>query len=138
MTIAQYISEISKHGESPREIVGQLLDTTVQILELEAEHYLGKKPASNSLGDFQELFSLSKQDELCHRLQDIRDFRRKINILSPTKKETQELTRLVLNLVSISKFSSTERKLRIRYEPKLFNSTGIDTKHGFSRFWEGR
>ena len=56
MTIAQYLSEAPNSAESPREIVGQLLDTTAQILELEVERLKGSKPLSNSLGDLQEIF----------------------------------------------------------------------------------
>ena len=134
MTIAQYLSEAPNSAESPREIVGQLLDTTAQILELEVERLKGSKPLSNSLGDLQEIFDGLQQKELGGRLKDIRNYRRTINILSPSLRETQELCELVVRLVSVSQFGQEEKKKRIRYEPELFNSTGIDTNQGFSRF----
>lgn len=134
MTIAQYLSEVPKSTESPREIVGQLLDTTAQILELETEYFTGSKPPSNSLGDLQEIIDSLQQKELGGRLKDIRNYRRTINILSPSLHETHELCELVLRLVSVSQFGQEEKKNRIRYEPELFNSTGIDTNQGFSRF----
>ena len=134
MTIAQYLSEVPNSTESPREIVGQLLDTTAQILELETEYFMGSKPLSNSLGDLQEIFDGLQQKELGGRLKDIRNYRRTINILSPSLRETHELCELVLGLVSVSQFGQEEKKNRIRYEPELFNSTGIDTNQGFSRF----
>ena len=134
MTIAQYLSEVPKSTESPREIVGQLLDTTAQILELETEYFTGSKPPSNSLGDLQEILDSLQLIELGERLKDIRNYRRTINILSPSLQETNELCELVLRLVSVSKFGQEEKKNRIRYEPELFNSTGIDTNQGFSRF----
>ena len=134
MTIAQYLSEVPNSTESPREIVGQLLDTTAQILELETEYFMGSKPLSNSLGDLQEILNSLQQKELGSRLKDIRNYRRTINILSPSLRETQELCALVVRLVSASQFGQEEKKKRIRYEPELFNSTGIDTNQGFSRF----
>ena len=134
MTIAQYLSEVPNSTESPREIVGQLLDTTAQILELETEYFMGSKPLSNSLGDLQEIFDGLQQKELGGRLKDIRNYRRTINILAPSLQETHELCELVLGLVSVSQFGQEEKKNRIRYEPELFNSTGIDTNQGFSRF----
>ena len=134
MTIAQYLSEVPNSAESHREIVGQLLDTTAQILELEVERLKGSKPLSNSLGDLQEILNSLQQKELGSRLKDIRNYRRTINILSPSLRETQELCALVVRLVSASQFGQEEKKKRIRYEPELFNSTGIDTNQGFSRF----
>jgi len=134
MTIAQYLSEVPKSTESPREIVGQLLDTTAQILELETKYFTGSKPPSNSLGDLQEILHSLQLIELGERLKDIRNYRRTINILSPSLQETNELCELVLRLVGVSKFGQEEKKNRIRYEPELFNSTGIDTNQGFSRF----
>lgn len=134
MTIAQYLSEVPKSTESPREIVGQLLDTTAQILELETEYFTGSKPPSNSLGDLQEILDSLQLIELGGPLKDIRNYRRTINILSPSLQETHELCELVLRLVSVSQFGQEEKKNRIRYEPELFNSTGIDTNQGFSRF----
>ena len=134
MTIVQYLSEVPNSNESPREIVGQLLDTTAQILELEIELFEGCKPLSNSLGDLQEILASLEQEELGERLKDIRNFRRTINILSPSEQETHDLCELVVKLVSVSQFGQEEKKNRIRYEPKLLNSTGIDTNQGFSRF----
>ena len=72
MTIAQYLSEVPNSTESPREIVGQLLDTTAQILELETEYFMGSKPLSNSLGDLQELLNSLQQKELGSRLKYLR------------------------------------------------------------------
>ena len=114
MTIAQYLSEIPKSNESPREIVGQLLDTTAQILELETEFFMGSKPPSNSLGDLQEILDNLQLIELGGRLKDIRNYRRTINILSPSLQETHELCELVLRLVSVSQFGREEKKNRIR------------------------
>ena len=91
MTIAQYLSEVPNSTESPREIVGQLLDTTAQILELEVERLKGSKPLSNSLGDLQEIFDGLQQKELGGRLKDIRNYGRTINILAPSLQETHEL-----------------------------------------------
>lgn len=134
MTITQYLSELPNSNESPREIVGQLLDTAAQILELEIEYFMGSKPLSNSLGDLQEILVSLQQEKLGGRLKDIRIYRRTINILSPSLRETHELCELVVKLVSVSQFGQEEKKSRIRYEPELFNSTGIDTNQGFSRF----
>jgi len=114
MTIAQYLSEVPNSAESPREIVGQLLDTTAQILELEVERLKGSKPLSNSLGDLQEILNSLQQKELGSRLKDIRNYRRTINILSPSLRETQELCALVVRLVSASQFGQEEKKKRIR------------------------
>lgn len=108
------------------------MDTAAQILELETEYFMGSKPLSNSLRDLQEILDSLQQKELGGRLKDIRNYRRTINILSPSLQETHELCELVLRLVSVSQFGQVEKKDRIRYEPELFNSTGIDTNQGFS------
>lgn len=134
MTIAQYLSEIPNSNESPREIIGQLLDVTAQILELEIEWLKGIKPLSNSLGDLQEILESLQQRELSDQLINIRNYRRTINILTPSLRETHDLCELVVKLSRVSRFGQEQKKNRIRYEPELFNSTGIDTAKGFSRF----
>jgi len=132
--IINFLNKIDLTPDNCFESLGQILDSTVQVLE-EVEKEVTKKPSvTRSFGELESFLRNNLLTDLAGSLSEIRAYRKEINIRAPEPEKVTRLRDMAVRLIKQTKFSDIEHVYRIRYLPVLENSTGIESQNGFSRF----
>lgn len=129
-----FLNNLSFKEEDRFESLGQILDSMVQAIEEYGKQMFGEELSSRSFGELETYFRDKKRNDLAEQLSAIRTHRKTISIRNPEENKLIELRQLVIQLIDDLQLKNLEHKYRIRYIPKMTNSTGIESQNGFCRF----
>jgi hypothetical protein len=133
-TVIAYLEGLNLQEEALFESVGQILDSMVQVLEHVILKNTNQLPNSVSLGDLESSLLEIQESELAKQLGIVRKLRKNISIVAPALEAVTALRNAVIELIKYSQFGYIQYEQRVRYQPALINSTGVETQGGFGKF----
>jgi hypothetical protein len=134
MTIINFLKNLKLDDDNLFESIGQILDSTVQVIEEIIYDIKKEKSISNALGDLEKILIENGKLELAEKLSRIRKLRKSIDIKEPEIQKVDELRKNAISLIESAKAENQVYKFRVQYIPKLVNSSSLDSKNGFCKF----
>ena len=133
MTIINFLKNLKLDDDNLFESIGQILDSTVQVIEEIIYDIKKEKSISNALGDLEKILIENGKLELAEKLSRIRKLRKSINIKEPEIQKVDELRKNAISLIESAKAENQVYKFRVQYIPKLVNSSSLDSKNGLCK-----
>lgn len=132
--IIDFLNRLDISSENSFESLGQILDSIAQVLEEIIKKITKKNTLTRSFGELELFLRNNNLPELADLLNEIRVFRKEINIREPEVEKVAILRDMAVELIKKTEFSTIKHKYRIRYTPQIENSSGLESQSGFSKF----
>lgn len=131
--IIDFLNRLDISSENSFESLGQVLDSVAQVLEEIVKELTKNNTLIRSFGELEAFLRKNNLLELANMLSEIRVFRKKINIEEPEPEKVTIIRDMAVDLIKKTKYSNIKHSYRIRYTPKLENSSGLESQSGFSK-----